>query len=252
MAREEREEAIEQLEIAKGLIEQNGEDYLDERDIPLLNSAIEALQQQEEYVTKMDEVRRAYDNISKAQPCEDYVSRQAIEEIIEIMTDINGNSIYAARMSDIRALPSETLIDKRNSEPCDEQSVYMRAYREGYDKGYSDGDFFARHADETREPCEGAVNREAVKSALCKLCGDKNKNRCSFVNGDCDILKVIKALPPVTSRSKMGHWITLKDEYGDVVEAVCSCCDKNGNHKWSLCPYCGAIMVEQQESEDKK
>ncbi len=169
MTREEREEAIEQLEIARGLIEQNGKDYLDERDIPILNLAIEALQQQEEYVTKMDEVRRAYDNISKAEPFEDCVSR------------------------------------------------------------------------------------EAVKSALCKLCGDALfSNSCPFVNGDCDDLNAINALPPVTPKSKTGYWITLKDEYGDVVEAVCSNCDKNGNHKWSLCPYCGATMVEQQESEDKK
>jgi len=41
---------------------------------------------------------------------------------------------------------------------------------------------------------------------------------------------------------KQGHWIILKDKYGDVVEAVCSCCDKNGNHKWTYCPYCGMRM----------
>ena len=38
----------------------------------------------------------------------DCISRQAIEEIKEIMTDINGNSVYTARMSDIRALSSGT------------------------------------------------------------------------------------------------------------------------------------------------
>ncbi len=43
MTREEREQAIEQLEYAKALIEQDGKDYLDERDIPMLNMAIEAL-----------------------------------------------------------------------------------------------------------------------------------------------------------------------------------------------------------------
>lgn len=39
-----REEAIEQLQICKGLIKQDGKDWLDERDIPLLELAIEALQ----------------------------------------------------------------------------------------------------------------------------------------------------------------------------------------------------------------
>lgn len=43
---------------------------------------------------------------------------------------------------------------------------------------------------------------------------------------------------------KTGRWITLKDKYDDVVEAVCSCCDKNGNHKWTYCPNCGCHMIE--------
>lgn len=38
-----REEAIEQLQICKGLIKQDGQDYLDERDFPLIDMAIEAL-----------------------------------------------------------------------------------------------------------------------------------------------------------------------------------------------------------------
>ena len=38
-----REEAIEQLQNCKELIHQNGKDWLDERDIPLLDMAIEAL-----------------------------------------------------------------------------------------------------------------------------------------------------------------------------------------------------------------
>lgn len=38
-----REEAIEQLQNCKDLIKQDGQDYLDERDIPLLDMAINAL-----------------------------------------------------------------------------------------------------------------------------------------------------------------------------------------------------------------
>ena len=57
-----------------------------------------------------------------------------------------------------------------------------------------------------------------------------------------------KALEKQMQEQETGHWITLKDEYGDVHEAVCSNCDKNGNHKWIYCPNCGAKM----ESEDKK
>lgn len=38
-----REDAIQELQNCKGLIQQDGQDYLDERDIPLLDMAIEAL-----------------------------------------------------------------------------------------------------------------------------------------------------------------------------------------------------------------
>ena len=38
-----REEAIQEFQNCKGLIQQDGQDYLDERDIPLLDMAIEAL-----------------------------------------------------------------------------------------------------------------------------------------------------------------------------------------------------------------
>lgn len=40
------------------------------------------------------------------EPCEDAVSRQAVDEIKELMTDINGDTVYAVRMSEIRQLPS--------------------------------------------------------------------------------------------------------------------------------------------------
>lgn len=41
-----KQEAIEQFEYAKALIEELGTDYLDERDIPLIDMAISALQEQ--------------------------------------------------------------------------------------------------------------------------------------------------------------------------------------------------------------
>ena len=43
-----RREAIEQLQNCIDLIKQDGQDYLDERDMPLLNMAIEALQEVDE------------------------------------------------------------------------------------------------------------------------------------------------------------------------------------------------------------
>ena len=55
------------------------------------------------------------------------------------------------------------------------------------------------------------------------------------------------AIKALEQEPKTGHWITLKDEWGDINEAVCSCCDSNGHHKWNYCPNCGADMREVEE-----
>lgn len=39
------------------------------------------------------------------EPCEDAISCEDIEECKELMTDINGDTVYVVRMSDIRQLP---------------------------------------------------------------------------------------------------------------------------------------------------
>ena len=64
------------------------------------------------------------------EPCEDAVSRQAVDEIKELMTDINGDTVYAVRMSDIRQLlpvtptrPKGHWIDGKCSK-CGEYSPY--------------------------------------------------------------------------------------------------------------------------------
>ena len=58
---------------------------------------------------------RAIEQVLDSQTCEDAVSRQAVDEIKELMTDINGDTVYAVRMSDIRQLssvnPQEPKID---------------------------------------------------------------------------------------------------------------------------------------------
>ena len=80
-----------------------------------------------------------------------------------------------------------------------------------------------------KEPCEDCVSREAVKEAL--------RNRTEESISDC-----INALPSVIHARKKAKWIVLKDEYGDICEAICSCCDDNGNHRWKYCHTCGAEM----------
>lgn len=43
--------------------------------------------------------------------------------------------------------------------------------------------------------------------------------------------------------SKTGKWIVLRDEYGDIVECVCSECSGNGREEWGWCPHCGMKML---------
>jgi len=96
----------------------------------------------------------------------------------------------------------------------------------------------------SQEPCEDAISRQVVLNTISEL------NAISFYEAQEDskecyyeIRQTIKDLPSVKLQEpKTGHWIILKDEYGDVHEAVCSNCDSNGNHKWSYCPNCGADM----------
>lgn len=55
--------------------------------------------------------------------------------------------------------------------------------------------------------------------------------------------RTLKETLSVTSTQKTGKWIVLKDEYGDVTDTVCSCCNASGNYKYKFCPNCKAEMV---------
>ena len=69
----------------------------------------------------------------------------------------------------------------------------------------------------------------------------------------------VKALPPVTPKSKTGHWIE-KDGFDGDVYYDCSECGESWttiegtpwNNEWNYCPNCGCRMVEPQKSEDKE
>ena len=86
-----------------------------------------------------------------------------------------------------------------------------------------------------QEPCDDTVSREAVKELFQE----------GSVMGMYYFLG-IDNLPSVTPTRKKGKWIVLKDEYGDICEAICSCCEDNGNHRWKYCPNCGAEMESKE------
>lgn len=100
----------------------------------------------------------------------------------------------------------------------------------------------AEHLDQ--EPCEDCISRQAAIDALSHMCSeDENGITVSRAN----VNSVLKAMPPVTPKPKMGRWI---DEgfyaEGHSEHAYrCSECDEHyigyvGEFKH--CPNCGATM----------
>ena len=95
--------------------------------------------------------------------------------------------------------------------------------------------------------CKDAISREqAIKTAIEAADdwdGGYNLTRADIIE------KAIKALPPVTSKPKTGHWITTRTFMHDGEYYCDKCkCDSPNNEKWDYCPNCGARMIEPQES----
>lgn len=90
-----------------------------------------------------------------------------------------------------------------------------------------------------QEPCDDCISREAALD-------DSGLGEFHRYDDYVKMRNYLKSLPSVLPQPKVGRWVVLKDEYDDICEAVCSCCDKNGNHKWAFCPNCGAKMSEIQ------
>ena len=129
---------------------------------------------------------------------------------------------------------------------------------------YSTKDGYCQHNDiaETiptdQEPSGDLISR--IKHAIYKVCLSEG-NKDIFVK----ILDEINKLPSVKQEPKTGHWIEhpTEEDY-----SVCSRCGigsrrmehgKNADgtkyidiYSYRFCPYCGARMVEPQESEDKE
>lgn len=103
-----------------------------------------------------------------------------------------------------------------------------------------------------QQPCDDAVSREAVKKWICKTCPDDSE-----CQRDCDVIKGIDTLPPVTPQQKYGKWIehpeieTIAPEYLMFYEcSECGnkpCFGKSDIHKKRFCSNCGAKMESEVE-----
>lgn len=110
----------------------------------------------------------------------------------------------------------------------------------------------------TQKPieCDDAIRRDAVKKWICKTCPDDSE-----CQRDCDVIKGIDALPPVTPQQKYGKWIkhpeieTSTPEYlmfyecSECGDKQCFC--KSDLHKKRFCNSCGAKMQESEEISER-
>ena len=165
------------------------------------------------------------------QPSEDCISRKAVLDVInfedEWLYDAKSHNAdtkiaFSAIKSKISELPSVT--------PQASEEDIHREREQAYMLGYEDASKKFR-----TEPCEDAVNREAVLELAKKGILVSNDNYKCVVNA-------IKSLPPVTLQRPKGKWIT--QAYS--MRITCTNCEKeiwySGRNDYKYCPNCGAYM----------
>lgn len=136
------EEAIKEIqdasdyEVRHGDIEHHYEDIM--RRVEAFEKAVNALQKEPVYFppcvdcnTKMNEIREAYDNLKKKEPCEDAVSRQAVLKEIPVLWNGNGDKDYC--METLRDFVVEMPAVEPTREPSEWQQDHeiLKAHADG-------------------------------------------------------------------------------------------------------------------------
>lgn len=155
----------------------------------------------------------------------------------------------------IEALEKQSCEDCINREKA-KQFLYERLDRLNNDELY---DIFSRIIDDMYNElpsvkpatdnnvltCEDAVSRQAAIDCLnadFTIDGKENMETVvDYING---AFKQIKALPSVTPKQKVGHWIAVENEEMETVGYYCSECDlpMETEQRTFFCPNCGAKM----------
>ena len=210
-----------------------------------------ALQQLKKYTIPCGKYVEAYNMAVQALESqdEDCISRkQAIKELKDYFADGEGIVVGEYWLHDkvievLDKLPSVT----QKLESCEDccngiQTEKAKLCQKSYLAGM-----------EHNEPCEDCVSIEDVIGYLCTHCPDDAE--CFE---DCDDIKALKQLPPVTPQPKTGHWEWVQyDGNPNIGNWHCSECqtiiphmpeetDNTPIYKW--CPMCGAKM----ERSDKE
>jgi len=208
---------------------------------------------------------------AEQQHCEDVISREAAIKAVYGMTRYTGidEAPYEYAEHVISDLPSVTPKPTEDAISIRKDALKTRV---GNIVAYN-VEWLKKHWQMEMEivcgvkPCEDAISREAVLD----LCDSKDPDyKVRHFKED------VECLPPVTpscdkcamngsgskycdnckpSRPK-GHWINVNEGKWNTIPAYkCSACGENADLRdWSgkspFCPWCGAEMVEPQESEE--
>lgn len=91
-----------------------------------------------------------------------------------------------------------------------------------------------------QEPCEDAVSRQTVKEQMIYY---------GFLAPDMTVTEFVEDCLPSVKPQKIGHWII--EKWNNKEHYSCSSCQHVVDYEpcYHYCPYCGAKMVEPQESE---
>lgn len=104
-----------------------------------------------------------------------------------------------------------------------------------------------------QEPCEDCISRQAALDTFClseksrKYGGDHSGYDTIMLYEVQDALEALPSVNP--QKTKTGHWV--RDTITDLYHcSICrSICHQDPKSKDDYCRYCGARMVEPQESE---
>ena len=99
---------------------------------------------------------------------------------------------------------------------------------------------------------EDCVSFEAVKNTIRMV------QRTAFISDNefMRTMKLLKSLPPVTPKQKVGQWSRelIRNEHGGCIGAkmICSECGRDNGYdkRMKFCPNCGAKMREDGEQNE--
>lgn len=184
--------------------------------------------------------------MEEQQPCGDAISREDVEECKELMTDVNGDTVYAVRMSDIRRL-SHVKPQYTEDEIQKIQDLEQTEIEKAYELGKVEG-----------KESENAISRQAVNTLIDELARAISDERCCISRGrsTATIMRDILHLPPVTPQQKIGQWIAYEVRLPDrtILNYQCSVCGRKligyNTETLSEAPFCHCGAKMQEEKDD--